>query len=140
MDEQPERRGYRPPSPERRGYSPASPARAATLPEAPQEFDQTVQNFIKQLEAEENAQFQVEGDKFVPQKFKSGQFRVGGEIPCKKIRLWPHDLCYIGVDCKRVVYDDLSPLQWMCGFTRSIVKNPSESARLNMLNFCSDFF
>ena len=35
---------------ERRGYRPASPGRVATLPEVPQtqEFDQTVQNFIKQ--------------------------------------------------------------------------------------------
>ena len=56
--------------PERRVYSPSSPGRVATLPEVPQiqEFDQTVQNFIKQLEAEGNAQFHVEGDKFEPQK------------------------------------------------------------------------
>ena len=62
------------------------------------------------------------------------------QVPCKKFVLWPHDLCYVGIDCKRVVYDDLSPLQWMCGFTRSIMKNPCESARLNMLKFGSDFF
>ena len=72
--------------PQRRGYRPDSPGRVATLPDAPptQEIDQTVQNFLKQLEAEDSSQFQVEGDKFVPQKFKSGQFRAGS---LQKIRI-----------------------------------------------------
>ena len=64
------------------------------------------------------------------QRFKSCQFRVGGEIPCRKFLIWPHDLCYVGVDCKHLTrYVSM----WSCGFVRSVLKQPSTQAQLNML-------
>ena len=122
--EEPQRCGYRPERPElpcfaqeRRGYRPdrsLSPVQAQAQMEPPAPFsrqdgDAQVQQFIQHLEEQEQEQFNFPGmgDRAV-QRFKSGQFRIGGEIPCRKFVIWPHDLCYVGVDCKRILYDDMS--------------------------------
>ena len=154
--EEPQRRGYRldcPESPvlaqERRGYRPdrsQSPVQAQARVEPPAPFsrddgDAQVQQFIHHLEEQEQEQFSFPGmgDRAV-QRFKSGQFRIGGEIPCRKFVIWPHDLCYVGVDCKRILYNDMSSLQWSCGFVRSVLKQPSAQVQLNMLTFAAEFF
>ena len=72
-------------------------------------------------------------------KYKSGQFRVGGEIPCRKFIPWPHDLCFVGTECRCVTYDELSPLQWICRFIRTILKTQSD-CHINMLKYASDLF
>ena len=98
-------------------------------------IDDQVDDIYSQLEQDEETQFQITGrDK----RIKSGQFRVGGEVPCRRFVWWPHDLCFLGPDCKRVVYDELTPLQWCCGFVRTILKTPSHATRHNMLVYISD--
>ena len=92
-------------------------------------------NFYRALEQAEQGTAQWPGNE--SKKYKSGQFRVGGEIPCRKFIPWPHDLCFVGTECKRVTYDELSPLQWMCGFIRTILKTTPD-CHLNMLTYASD--
>ena len=103
--------------------------------------DAQVQQFIQHLEEQEQEQFSFPGmgDRAV-QRFKRGHFRIGGKIPCRKFVIWPHDLCYVGVDCKRILYDDMSPLQWSCGFVRSVLKHSSTQAQQNMLTFAAEFY
>ena len=36
------------------------------------------------------------------------------------------------------MYDDLSPLQWVCGFLRSILKQPNPQAQRNMTQYGAD--
>ena len=62
----------------------------------------------------------------------------GGEVPCRRFVWWPHDLCFLGPDCKRVVYDELTPLQWCCGFIRTILKTSFHATRHNMLVYVSE--
>ena len=102
----------------------------ATLSSLAQKADQ----LFSALEQSEASQFQCAGES---KRKKSGQFRVGGEVPCRKYVPWPHDLCFVGVDCHRVTYDELLPLQWMCGFVHTILKSPSEY-HLNLLLYVSD--
>ena len=60
--------------PEKRGYRPTSPGHIATLPEARQAQELCIT--IKQLEAEEQSQFKVEGDKLLAQTmFKAVSLR-----------------------------------------------------------------
>ena len=66
--------------------------------------------FMNQLHQEEARVFQPTGEGEIRAKAKSGQFRVGGEVPVLKHVWWPHDLCFVGAECRRVHYDDLSPL------------------------------
>ena len=112
------------------------------LPEMPQrqEIDQTVQNFLKHWKQRRAANFRLKVTSLCLKNLGAVNSEQVGKFPAKKFVLWPHDLCYVGIDSKRVMHDDLSPLQWMCGFTRSIIKNPSEQAWLNMLKLGSDFF
>ena len=96
--------------------------------------------FIQQLEEEEDQSHDNPGDVNVAtsKKVKSGQFRVGGEVPVTRYVWWPHDLCFVGPECRRVLYDDLSPLQWVCGYLRSILKQDSQTARNNMIAYGAD--
>ena len=85
--------------------------------------DLQIQQLLQHLEDHEQDQFNISGmsDRAML-RFKHGQFCVGGEIACNKFVIWPHDLHYVGVDCKHILYGDMSPLQWSCSFIRSVLK------------------
>ena len=97
------------------------------------------QNLLRFWQQQEENDGHVEG-LLHSSRVKSGQFRVGGEVPCRRLVAWPHDLCYLGADCKRTTYDELSPIQWVTGFLRSILKNKVHSEQINMIQLGADLF
>ena len=48
-----------------------------------------------------------------------------------------HDLCYIGVDCERVVYDDI---EGTCDLSQWVLKKISSTVKNNLFEFVSNFY
>ena len=49
---------------------------------------------------------------------------------------WPHEYVLAGQTKDRISYNQLSPIQWMVGFCRSIKEESDSKIRENMLDYC----
>ena len=49
---------------------------------------------------------------------------------------WPHEYVLAGQTKDRISYNQLSPIQWMVGFCRSIREESDSKTRENMLDYC----
>ena len=54
-----------------------------------------------------------------------------------KVR-WPHEFVLSGQNKDRVTYNQLSPVQWMAGFCRTIRKESDMAVREHMLDYVID--
>ena len=51
---------------------------------------------------------------------------------------WPYDLAFICPECKRVTYNELSPLQRVCVLLRSIEKQDFPQRQANIVKIGAD--
>ena len=66
-------------------------------------------------------------------KFKSGRFRTSESSVNNFVR-WPHEMVYIGASRKRILYDELTPVQWMLGFLRCLQEQRDTATSQHMLS------
>ena len=68
-------------------------------------------------------------------KIKSQQ---GGSIDVfisKRVK-WPHEYVLAGQNIDRISYNQLSPIQWMAGFCRSMEEESDSKIKELMLDYC----
>ena len=74
------------------------------------------------------------GNCFNTKALKSGRF-WGADGPVVKNVLWPQELCFVGAARKTVSYDELSPLQFVVGFLKSIQVESSTTIKEHMIDY-----
>ena len=53
---------------------------------------------------------------------------------------WPHEFVLTGTNKKRASYDQLTPVQWMAGFCRTVKEGSDLSLREHMLDYIKALF
>ena len=52
--------------------------------------------------------------------------------------MWPHEFVLSGQNKDRITYNQLSTIQWMAGFCRSIIEESEMSVKEHMLDYVID--
>ena len=65
------------------------------------------------------------------------KFQRGGgvDVYVNNTVKWPHEFVLMGTNKERITYDQLSPVQWMAGFCRTIRDHPDVKIRDHMLDY-----
>ena len=128
----------------------SSPNRREAIPTIQQiresaAVQEKVQDRLKQLEALAVSRFESSGTENIHvnnlfKQTKSGRERTGNEGVKRNYVPWPQEFCYIGLERKRVRYDDLTQSQWVAGLTKILGNEKDPSVCSNMSEYLGNLF